>query len=159
MDQYLAGQLVICSESIGIEGENGWGREGRVELRGDAEFFGISCLNQDLHLAELCLTNRTSQSNVCSYIEMTKDAYSVAKGLQDRNPVEIAYKGLINLLNVFAKREIESGCADCLVCRIKEETGLKEERGEERGFTKHLVQQIGECMNSFFAARNIYLES
>ena len=40
--------------------------------------------------------------------------------------------------------------------RFKEETGLKEERGEERGFTKHFVQPIDEFMNSFFAARNIY---
>ena len=90
------------------------------------------------------------------FLFLSTDTYRVAKGLQNRNPVEIAYKGLINLLNVFTKREIESECADCLVCRIKEETGLKEERGEERGFTKHLVQQIDECMNSFFTTRNIY---
>ena len=66
----------------------------------------------DLRLAVLCITNRTSQSTLCSYTEMATDAYRVAKGLQNRNPVVIAYKGLINLLNVFAKREIESGCVD-----------------------------------------------
>ena len=69
-------------------------------------------MNLKLHLAELRLTSRTNRPNLCSYTEMATDIYRVAKGLQNRNPVVIAYKGLINLLNVFAKREIESGCVD-----------------------------------------------
>ena len=45
MDQYFNGQLVIYATCSGIEGETGQGREERMGLREDAEFFGVSCLN------------------------------------------------------------------------------------------------------------------
>ena len=40
-----------------------------------------------------------------------------------------------------------------------EEAGLKEDRGEDRGLTMHLIQHIDECMSLFFAERNIYFGS
>ena len=43
-NQYVSGQLFIRPTCVGIKGITGWYRELKVELSGDAEFFGVSYL-------------------------------------------------------------------------------------------------------------------